>query len=192
MAKYDDRFNVVTQVDNRYPELLGAARSTGSEALRGAFVDQVAHTLNKLDGTNLWGRKARVKGDASSLNDDVLTYDLGSGEFRMIDIVVGDQFLPGWDLRPADEQNGFWHPPLNPDLDYLDRTPAPPPTPTPTPTPVPPPDLFLLLSKLEDVEQVGKQVAFMLQQVSEQLDNMPTYEGRIFGIRVKMEPKYSD
>jgi hypothetical protein len=157
------RLDVVESVDRDYPHLLERARTEGEEH-RAAFVDQVAHRLNRLDQTTRWGRKARRDGDAGSLNDDVVTYLLpgGTANKKLVDVVSGAGQTPIWDLRPTAEEpgNGFWHPPVNPDLDGTpipEPEPGPGPQPGPTPeqpVPLPDPDqvVELLFARLDTID----------------------------------------
>lgn len=138
---YTNRVDVAVDVDRRWPQLLKRARDAGDESLRGAFVDQLAHVLNDIDNARAaadparfpgyivdpWGRKYRRDGDPASANDDGLIFRLespGTRRKKIVDVVLGDDFEAGWDLRPPveddglrEEDNGFYGPPLNEPLE---------------------------------------------------------------------------
>ena len=127
-----DRVDVVEAVKADYPHLQG-----------GAIVDQVAHRLNRLHGLTadrlVFGRKAR-QSDGGRPNEDALAirrrYD-DPAHKALVDVLInawpGDPAEPDkaideptWSVIPAheewngDDPNGYWRPPVHPDLDMED------------------------------------------------------------------------
>lgn len=113
---WDNRLDVAKSVEYDYPDLV--------KEDSGAFADQLAHRLNRIDGTKKWGRKARNR-DGSNKNFDVVTYQLDPNDFskkKMIDVVLdvgGPDAKAKWSVVPSyeEEGNGYWAPPENGDLD---------------------------------------------------------------------------
>lgn len=130
-----DRTDVVEGVKRDYPHLKG-----------GAIVDQLAHRLNGIHGLHsaaiVFGRKARQR-DGGNPNEDVLAVRRSLTEVSqkaMVDVLIngwpGDPNepekpidVPTWSVIPEHEEagNGFWRPPVAPDLDGVI---SPPPLPS--------------------------------------------------------------
>ena len=143
-ADYRNELATVYAVNRDYPGLITKAIPCG------AFVDQVAHRLNRVDGEVRWGRKAR-EFSGSNPNCDALTY-LNDEDDRtrkiIIDIVAisakggidSPNAYPSWREYLGDNpNNGYWTPPVTADRDVVVYPPLQPLPPSPVPPPPPPP-----------------------------------------------------